>query len=211
MTLKPELLFNLLAFEHRGLWGSDDPIWAALKNLPFYVGSMLAQRGTGPYRDAPSHPAFSHPNVEIADPTKVLIAPTAIIKPFTVIEGAAVIDEGAVIGPGAFLRDTVIIGRNARVGHGAEVKHSVLFPYAKATHKTSVLDSILGHRVNFSGHLVSPNSRFDDHTIRLRLVHGPRIETGLRKLGVIVGDDAKIACNVRLQPGDLILPNTRLY
>ena len=115
------------------------------------------------------------------------------------------------IGPHAYLRDAVIIGRNARVGHAAEVKGSVLFPGAKATHKTTVLDSILGHGVNFSGHLVSPNTRFDNHTIRLRLPQGGRVETGLRKLGVIVGDGAKIACNVHLQPGDLILPGTRLY
>lgn len=210
MSLKPELLFNLLAFDHRGLWGSDDPVWAALKNLPWYVGSMLDHRtAEDPYRAYPDTNGI-HPTVVIERPDQVLIARDAVIKPYTVIEGRAIIDDGAVVGPHAYLRDTVVIGRGARVGHGAEVKRSILFPYAKVAHKATTLDSILGHRVNFSGHLVSPNARFDEHAIRLRLPQGGRMETGLRKLGVIVGDDAKIACNVRLQPGDVILPSTRL-
>ena len=211
MTLiKPELFFNLKAFEHRGLWGTDDPVWAAIKNLPFYVGAMLAHAATGgPYRGINDLSALD-PTVRIQRPALVRIARTAVIKPFTVIEGPAVIDEGATVGPHAYLRDTVIIGRGARVGHGTEVKRSVLFPGAKASHRNAVLDSLLGWNVNLAAHLATMNKRADARTVPFRLPDGSRVDTKLLKLGIVAGDGSFFGGRVHFNPGDHFLPMTRL-
>lgn len=209
MALKPELFFNLKAFDHRGLYGTDDPVWAAIKNLPFYVGAMLAQTGTDPYRDPARHPGID-PTVRIANPHLVRIAPTAVVKPYTVIEGMALIDDEAVVGPHAYLRDTVIVAKGARAGHGTEVKRSVLFPYAKASHGNRVLDSLIGWNVNLAAELATMNKRVDVRTVALRLPDGTRLDTGLRKLGIIAGDGSFFGGRVHFNPGDHFLPNTRL-
>lgn len=210
MLLKPDLFFNLKAFEHRGLWGADDPVWAAIKNLPYYLGAMLAHGWTDPYRGMNDLDGLD-PTVRIQRPDLVRIARTAVIKPFTVIEGSAVIDDGAIVGPHAYLRDAVIVGRNARVGHGTEVKRSVLFPGAKAPHRNSILDSVLGHEVNVGGHIVTPNKRSDGRTVPVR-VHGAsgQIDSGLMKLGIIAGDGCFFGCAVRFNPGMAFPPKTRL-
>lgn len=210
MHLKPELFFNLKAFEHRTLFGTGDPVWAALTNLPFYLGSMLAQRTSGPYRGGLQYAAALHPNATIEDPSKVLIAPSAVIKPFTVIEGLVIIDEGAVIGPHAYIRGPAIIGRKAHVGHGSEIKHSVLFPGAKAPHRNAILDSLIGWNVNVGGHLVTSNLRADGRTVPVKMPSGKRIDTGLKKLGIIAGDGSFFGCSVRFNPGDYFPPGTRL-
>lgn len=207
MHLKPELFFNLKAFEHRTLFGADMPVWAALANLPFYLGSMLAQRPAS-YREAPEI-LTRVPLVYCESPSRVLIAPTALIKPYCVIEGDVIIDEGAVIGPHAFIRGPAIIGRGARVGHGSEIKHSVLFPGAKAPHRNSILDSLLGWNVNVGGHLVTPNLRADGRNVALKMSHG-RIDTGLKKLGIIAGDGCFFGCHVRFNPGDYFMCDSRL-
>src|SRR5688572_28016555 len=114
MNLGPEHLFNIDAFEHRMLYGKNEPVWAALANLNAYLGSMLAQAGADPYRTC-SDPRARFPLVDFERAGRVFVAPTALIKPFTVIEGDVIIDEGAVVGPHATLRGGVIIGRGARV------------------------------------------------------------------------------------------------
>lgn len=209
MSLKPEFFFNLKAFEHRTVFGSEAHVWSALANLPFYLGSMLARHRTGLYRDSASLMLLD-PSIRIEEPSKVLIAPTAIIKPYTVIEGRAIIDDGAVVGPHAYLRDSVIIGRNSRVGHGTEVKRSVLFPGAKAAHGNRVLDSLIGWNVVLGAHLITTNLRADRGTVPFTLPSGKRIDTGLRKLGIIAGDGCFFGCRLHFQPGDHFLPNQRL-
>ena len=209
MILTPDLFFNLAAFEHRGLYGKDDPVWAAIKNLPFYVGAMLAHGWTDPYRDLPELGQID-PTVRIEKPHLVRIAKTAVIKPYTVIEGQAIIDDGAVVGPHAYLRDTVIVGRGARVGHGTEVKRSVLFPGAKASHGNRVLDSLLGWGVNLGAHLITTNLRADRRTVPFRLPHGVRVDTGLPKFGIVAGDGSFFGCRVHFNPGDGFMPMTRL-
>lgn len=211
MILKPELFFNIRSFRHRALYGKGEPVWAALSNLSSYLGSMLAQSSGSPYRVG-SDLRTRFPLVHFERPDRVIVALTAVIKPFTVIEGDALIDEDAVIGPHALLRGGVIIGQGARVGHCSEIKHSVLFPGAKAPHRNSILDSLLGRDVNIGGHIVTPNKRADDRTVPVR-VHGvgrTNIDSGLRKLGIIAGDGCFFGCAVKFNPGDCFAPKTRL-
>ncbi|MEK7546440.1 MAG: hypothetical protein AAB554_05225 [Patescibacteria group bacterium] len=210
MYIAPEFFFNLAAFEHRELYGRGEPVWAALVNLSSYLGTVLAWAGTNPYRSGPSIPSLD-PSVRVEKMHRVLIAPTAVIKPFTVIEGDAIIDDGAVIGPHAYLHGGVIIGRNARVGHGSEIKHSVLFPFARSSHRNSILDSLIGWNVDVGGHIVTPNLRADGRTVRFIPPDSTWIDTGLKRLGVIAGDGSFFGCGVRFSPGAHFLPNTRLF
>jgi len=59
---------------------------------------------------------------------------------------------------------------------------------------------VLGRDVNFGAGTNVANLRHDDGTIRLT-VKGDRVDTGRRKLGVIVGDAAKTGINTSLNAG----------
>ena len=59
---------------------------------------------------------------------------------------------------------------------------------------------MLGRRVNFGAGTKVANLRHDGEPITLT-VKGERVSTGRRKLGVIVGDDAKTGINTSLNAG----------
>lgn len=208
MLLKSEFFFNLLQYDHRTLFPKDRPVWAALSDLPFYLGSMLAQKDD-PYRSG-SDLRARYPDARFEAPHEVRIASTARLGPFIHIEGRVLIEDDVRIETGAHLVGPLIVGRGAVIGQGTQVKRSILFPGAKAPHKNTVLDSILGHQVNLGGHLVTPNKRIDGRTVPIRMSHGQRVDTGRPKLGLIAGDGCSFGCAVRFSPGDYYLPNTRL-
>ena len=93
-----------------------------------------------------------------------------------------------------------MVGPDVHVGHGVEVKNSVLMADTSVGHLSYVGDSVLGQGVNFGAGTNVANLRHDDENVRLT-VKGDRVDTGRRKLGVIVGDDAKTGINTSLNAG----------
>lgn len=98
------------------------------------------------------------------------------------------------------MRPYTVILAGARVGFASEVKASILMEDARAPHLNYVGDSILGEHVNLGAGTVTANLRFDGATIKMT-VKGVRVDTGLRKLGAIVGGHAQTGINVSIMPG----------
>jgi bifunctional UDP-N-acetylglucosamine pyrophosphorylase/glucosamine-1-phosphate N-acetyltransferase len=71
---------------------------------------------------------------------------------------------------------------------------------SRIPHLSYIGDSIIGERCNLGAGTITANLRLDEKPIRM-LVKGELIETGLRKLGVIMGDDVKTGINVSIMPG----------
>ena len=92
------------------------------------------------------------------------------------------------------------------VGHSSEVKNSILLPNSKAPHFNYVGDSILGFGVNIGAGVKLSNVRNDGGDIAVTLENGERVDTGLRKLGALIGDDSQLGCNVVTNPGSIIVP-----
>ncbi len=128
----------------------------------------------------------------------VYIGPNAVIREYTVIEGPAWI-EGEV-GPLSRIRPWSFILEEARVGAHTEIKNSILLHGAKAPHFNYVGDSIIGEEVNLGAGTITANLRFDHATIKIKL-KGKLVDTGLNKLGSIMGDYAQTGINVSLLPG----------
>jgi bifunctional UDP-N-acetylglucosamine pyrophosphorylase/glucosamine-1-phosphate N-acetyltransferase len=89
---------------------------------------------------------------------------------------------------------------DVRVGNAVEVKASLVMEGTHVAHLSYVGDSVLGQRVNFGAGTLVANLRHDGKTVR---VDG--VDSGRRKLGVIVGDDAHTAINTSLNVG-VVLP-----
>lgn len=119
------------------------------------------------------------------------------------VEGAVYLGEGATVGPNSYLRGPVSLGAGAKVGSGCEIKNSLLLPGAKAPHLSYVGDSVLGHGSNLGAGTQIANLKLTPGTIRVDW-DGQRIDSGRRKLGAIVGDDAKTGVNSSLNPGTIL-------
>ncbi len=113
------------------------------------------------------------------------------------------IGAGCEIWPNAYLRQNTIIGDHAVVGTASEVKHAILFNEVKIAHFNYVGDSVLGRGVHLGAGAIISNFRSLPGTVNV-VIGEEVIETGLRKLGAIMGDGAEVGCNAVLNPGSII-------
>ena len=130
----------------------------------------------------------------------VVVEEGATVKSGVTIEGPVYVDSGATVGPNAYVRGSTYLGPETKVGNAVEVKNSVFMTGATVGHLSYVGDSVLGQRVNFGAGTKVANLRHDGEPVTLT-VKGERVSTGRRKLGVIVGDDAKTGINTSLNAG----------
>ena len=140
----------------------------------------------------------------------VMVEEGAIIEPSTHFIGPCFVGKGAIIRHGAYIREHAWICSSALVGHCTEVKHSVLLPNSKAPHFNYVGDSILGKSVNLGAGVKLSNVRNDGAQVYLRIGESVS-ESGLRKLGAIIGEGCQLGCNAVTNPGTVLGINSIVW
>lgn len=140
----------------------------------------------------------------------VWIAKSAVVADTASITGPCIIDENAQIRHCAFIRGNAIIGKGAVVGNSCEIKNSLLFDEVEVPHYNYVGDSVLGYKAHLGAGAITSNIKNDKKNVVVKFPLG-EIETGLRKLGAVVGDYVQVGCNTVLNPGTVIGRNTRIY
>ena len=133
----------------------------------------------------------------------VVIGPGTRVLAGVNIRGPAVIGAECEIGPNCLVRPSTSIGDRCKVGNACEVKNSILMDDTHVPHLNYVGDSILGERCNLGAGTKIANLRLDERTVRVA-VKGKEVDTGLRKLGVIMGDDVKTGINASIDVGTVI-------
>ena len=133
----------------------------------------------------------------------VYIAPSATILP------PAIIGHGTEIRVGAFLRGNVITGENCVIGNSSELKNCVLLNRVQVPHYNYVGDSVLGNYAHMGAGAICSNLKSDGKAVVIR--GEIAYETGLRKVGAILGDHADIGCGCVLNPGTVVGKNTSVY
>ncbi len=131
---------------------------------------------------------------------EVLVEAGARVRSGVTIEGPAIVRSGAEVGPNAYVRGSTVIGPDVRVGHAVEVKNSVVMAGSAVGHLAYVGDSVIDREVNFGAGTVVANLRHDDATVRMT-VKGERVDTGRRKLGVVLGEGVKTGIDTNLNAG----------
>jgi len=119
--------------------------------------------------------------------------------------GPVIIDQDTDIGPNCYIRPSTYIGKKCKVGNAVEVKNSIIMDGSKVPHHNYVGDSVIARNCNLGSGTKVANLRLDDRSIRVSQ-KGQLIDTHLRKLGVIMGDDVKVGINASIDPGTLIGP-----
>ena len=140
----------------------------------------------------------------------IWIAKSAKVAKTACFNGPLIIGKNAEIRHCAFIRGSVIVGENAVVGNSTELKNVVLFNKVQVPHYNYVGDSILGYQSHMGAGSITSNVKSDKTNV---VIHGieSQIETGLKKMGAILGDHVEIGCNSVLNPGTSIACNTNVY
>jgi UDP-N-acetylglucosamine diphosphorylase / glucose-1-phosphate thymidylyltransferase / UDP-N-acetylgalactosamine diphosphorylase / glucosamine-1-phosphate N-acetyltransferase / galactosamine-1-phosphate N-acetyltransferase len=152
-------------------------------------------------------------------PAQVYIDEGACVEPGAFVNGPCYIGPGVEVRHGAYIRGSVILLRESIVGHATEVKNSILLPNAKAPHFAYLGDSILGSRVNLGAGtklsnvmITSAKDRVSGQRPSIVIpAGGEQYDTGLSKLGAILGDDCQTGCNSVLNPGAILEPGCLVY
>ena len=145
------------------------------------------------------------PRAELTGP--VHVGKGSVIRGGVVIDGPVYIGESCHVGPNSWLRPGATLCNGCRVGQSSEIKNSVLFDGAAVPHLSYVGDSIIGERSNLGAGTITANVRHDGGHVK-SMVKGELVDTGRRKLGVIVGDDVHTGINTSLYPGRKLWPGT---
>lgn len=139
----------------------------------------------------------------------IWIAKDAFVAPTASIQGPAIIGKGAEIRHCAFIRGSAIVGEGAVVGNSTELKNVILFNKVQVPHYNYVGDSILGYQSHMGAGSITSNVKSDKSLV---IIHGKEnVETGLKKMGAILGDHVEIGCGSILNPGTIIGKNTNVY
>ena len=139
----------------------------------------------------------------------VLVGKNVKIAETATIESPAIIGHGTEIRPGAYIRGCVITGENCVLGNSSELKNSILLDTVQVPHYNYVGDSILGNHAHMGAGSICSNLKSDGKPV---VIHGvEEIQTGLRKIGGILGDNADVGCGCVMNPGTVIGKRTSVY
>ncbi|MDD4250213.1 MAG: sugar phosphate nucleotidyltransferase, partial [Methanosarcina sp.] len=125
---------------------------------------------------------------------EVAIGKGTLIRNGSYIEGPVVIGENCDIGPNCFIRPSTAIGNRVRIGNAVELKNTIVMEGTHVGHLSYVGDSVIGRRCNFGAGTKVANLRHDGKNIKV-ILKGRILDSGRRKLGVIMGDDVHTGIN----------------
>lgn len=169
--------------------------WEALSNIGLYVlevGKTLPQAEYNKISD------------------DIWIHKTAKVAQTASLNGPLIIGKGTEIRHCAYIRGNVLVGDHCVVGNSTELKNSVLVSHVEAPHYNYVGDSILAPYSHMGAGSITSNIKSDRKNIVI-MNNDKKIETGLRKIGAILGDNVEIGCNAVLNPGSIVGKNSRIY
>lgn len=193
--LKTLDLFDLSHTKARSLLESAVWPWEALsgiKDLILALGPALPQ---DEYEEISEH---------------VWVARDAVIYPNNYLGAPCIIGHETEVRPGAFIRGSALVGDHCVVGNSTELKNVILFDNVQVPHYNYVGDSILGYRSHMGAGSITSNVKSDKLPVVVRC-GDERIETGLKKIGAMLGDRVEVGCNSVLNPGTVIGRDSNIY
>ena len=169
--------------------------WEVLPHIEEFILELGARLPKDEYKEVSEH---------------VWVHKTANVFPSAYIKGPAIICEDAEVRHCAFIRGKAIVGKKAVVGNSTELKNVILFNNVQVPHYNYVGDSILGFKAHMGAGSITSNVKSDKQLVVIKGAN-EKIETGLKKVGAMVGDNVEVGCGSILNPGSVVGRNTNIY
>ncbi|MBO4524864.1 UDP-N-acetylglucosamine pyrophosphorylase [Ruminococcus sp.] len=169
--------------------------WEALKGISNFIIELGKTLSSDEY-DNPSENVWVHKTAKVF-PTAYLGAP-------------CIIGAGTEVRHGAFIRGSALVGENCVVGNSVELKNVILFDNVQTPHYNYVGDSILGYKSHMGAGSITSNVKSDKTNVVIKS-GDENIETGIKKIGAMLGDHVEVGCNSVLNPGTVVGSNSNIY
>lgn len=176
------------------LEGFDYP-WEALKGIKDLIIKLGKQLPKDEYDEVTE-------NVWVHKEAKVF--------PSAYLGAPCIIGAGTEVRHCAFVRGSALVGENCVVGNSVELKNVILFDNVQTPHYNYVGDSILGYKSHMGAGSITSNVKSDKSLVVIK--NGDeQIETGIKKVGAMLGDFVEVGCNSVLNPGTVLGRNVSVY
>ena len=141
---------------------------------------------------------------------QVWVHKTATIAPTAYLGAPCIIGANTEVRHCAFIRGSALVGAGCVVGNSVELKNVILFDGVQVPHFNYVGDSILGYMSHMGAGSITSNVKSDKGLVVVR--DGEEtIETGLKKMGAMLGDFVEVGCNSVLNPGTVVGRESNIY
>lgn len=195
---EPALVKNLYDLTHtaaRPLLESIGYPWEALPKIGEFILKLGASLSPDEYE-------LRGENVWVAKSAKVFDS--------AYLHGPCIIGPDTEVRQCAFVRGNALVGAGCVVGNSTELKNVILFDHVQVPHYNYVGDSILGFKSHMGAGSITSNVKSDKTLVTIN-TGAERMETGLKKMGAMLGDHVEVGCNSVLNPGTVIGRNTNVY
>ena len=193
--LKTKDLYDLTHTRAAGLLETTVYPWEALAKIKELILEIGPQLPKDEFDEVSEH---------------VWIAKDAVIYPNNYIGAPCIIGHKTEVRPGAFVRGSALVGDNCVVGISTELKNVILFDNVQVPHYNYVGDSILGYKSHMGAGSITSNVKSDKKLVTVKCGE-EKIETGLKKIGAMLGDRVEVGCNSVLNPGTVIGRDSNVY
>lgn len=169
--------------------------WEALKGIKDFIITLGNSLDKDEYIETSEH-VWVHKTAHVF--SSAYLGAPCIIGPETEVRHCA------------FIRGSALVGANCVVGNSVELKNVIIFDHVQVPHYNYVGDSILGYYAHMGAGSITSNVKSDKKLIVLH-ENGDGLETGLKKIGAMVGDYTEVGCNAVLNPGTILGRNCIVY
>lgn len=169
--------------------------WEALKGISDMIIKLGNKLDPNEY-DNPSENVWVHK--------------TAKIYPSAYLGEPCIIGANTEVRHCAFIRGSALVGENCVVGNSVELKNVIIFDNVQTPHYNYVGDSILGYKSHMGAGSITSNVKSDKTNVVIKS-GDESLETGIKKIGAMLGDNVEVGCNSVLNPGTIIGRNSNIY
>lgn len=169
--------------------------WEALKGIGELIISLGKKLNPNEY-DNPAENVWIHK--------------TANVFPSAYIGAPCIVGANTEVRHCAFIRGSALIGENCVIGNSVELKNVIIFDNVQTPHYNYVGDSILGYKSHMGAGSITSNVKSDKTNVVIKSAD-EAIETGIKKIGAMLGDYVEVGCNSVLNPGTVVGRNSNIY
>ena len=169
--------------------------WEALKG----IGELIISLGKTLSPDEYDNPAEN-----------VWVHKTAKVVPIAYLGAPCIIGANTEVRHCAFIRGSALVGENCVIGNSVELKNVIIFDNVQTPHYNYVGDSILGYKSHMGAGSITSNVKSDKTNVVIKSAD-EELETGIKKIGAMLGDNVEVGCNSVLNPGTIVGRGSNIY